>query len=373
METDREVPKSSSAIARQKTLSIMLTYRCTAQCKNCGTFSSPKDKSRNEIDVVLSIVEQAKVLGFSNVVFTGGEATIEWAALVRAIEFSSSLRLPSRLVTNAHWATDPVITKQKLNILIEAGLSEINYSTGHEHLRFIPIDNIVNAVVESLKSRLVTVLMFEVRSPPTVSLQDITDRILARCGPDLYGRYFKTVESPWMPVQPFRKSATPNETLVNVENIVSRTGCDSVLQTYVLQGDGRISSCCGLGMRTIRELQASDGSSDHCLKDAIERSESDWFKVALRYIGPEKLLAWAASKDGSIEWENMYAHRCHACIRIYRDKAVKQVVRNHFTELIGDLVCSAYIDEVMAPLVGEQMPANKSLKRTIAGDPAISA
>lgn len=360
MEAGRTVLEAKSAIAKQKTLSIMLTYRCTAQCRNCGTYSSPRDKTRNELDVVLKVIQQAKELGFSNVVFTGGEATIEWDSLVRALAFSSSLNLPSRLVTNAHWATNPTITKQKLNELINAGLSEINFSTGHEHLKFIPLGNIVNAVVESLNSRIVTVLMFEVRSPPTVSLREITDQILERCDLNLYEQFFKTVESPWMPLQPLRKSATPAETLANARNIAARTGCDSVLQTYVLQGDGRISSCCGLGMRTIAELQVSPSTNDHCLEEAITQSESDWFKIALRYIGPEKLVAWAASKDSSIQWEDMYAHRCHACIRIYRDRAIKQVVREHFMELIGDLVCSAYIDEVMAPVVAHQMPTNKS-------------
>src|SRR4051794_32880804 len=59
-----------------KTLSIMPTFQCSAQCADCGTFSSPYDKTTLNLETILSSIDQAKELGFANVVFTGGEASI---------------------------------------------------------------------------------------------------------------------------------------------------------------------------------------------------------------------------------------------------------------------------------------------------------
>ncbi len=42
---------------------------------------------------------------------------------------------------------------------------------------------------------------------------------------------------------------------VNWGNVATRTGCTSILSTTAVQADGRIGACCGLGMRTVPELQ----------------------------------------------------------------------------------------------------------------------
>jgi MoaA/NifB/PqqE/SkfB family radical SAM enzyme len=60
-------------VSGPKTLSIMPTYTCTAACSDCGTLSSPRERSRLPLSIIKSAIRQAKQLGFANVVFTGGE------------------------------------------------------------------------------------------------------------------------------------------------------------------------------------------------------------------------------------------------------------------------------------------------------------
>src|SRR5262249_57735436 len=109
-----------SVFAKQKTLCIMLTYACPAACTNCGTSSHPKEKNILKLDVALSGIKQARALNFASVVFTGGESTLRWKDLLIAIRYAHELGFPTRLVTNAHWATSPERSIQLIGELLEA-------------------------------------------------------------------------------------------------------------------------------------------------------------------------------------------------------------------------------------------------------------
>ena len=335
-------------LIEQRRLTLMLTYRCNAQCKDCGTFSSPHDQNDISLETALSSLENAQQCGMSQVVFTGGEATLRWDDLVSSVSYARKLGMKSRLVTNAQWATTPEEAERRFKILRDAGLDEINYSTGDEHVRFVPIDNIINAVAASVNAEMTTALMFELRANPVVDEKDLLARIEACAPPEKLKKYFTFLRSPWMPIKPMNKEEYPDGLYANLKNVAFRGGCDSALGDYVVQGTGKIAACCGLGMRAIPELQLGDAvkdaeTSDNPLADAVKEGENDLFLYAVRKIGPEKILAWAAQKDPSIKWENMYAHRCQACMRIYRDPRVKEVIAEHMEELIADMVYGGYV------------------------------
>ncbi len=152
-----------------------------------------------------------------------------------------------------------------------------------------------------------------------------------------------------MPLNPSKQEEYPDGMTANSENVHIKKGCDSVLQTYVLAGDGRVASCCGLGMRLIKELNVGEAKGDDFLSNAVEDSESDFFKVLLHYRGPERILAWAASKDERIKWEGMYAHKCKACLRIYKDPMVREVVRKHYAELYATTLQAIWLEEDFIP------------------------
>jgi MoaA/NifB/PqqE/SkfB family radical SAM enzyme len=338
-----------SIVKKPKTLSIMPTFTCPASCNNCGTYSNPKDRNFINVESIIKSIEQAKELNFSNVVFTGGESTLRWNDLKIGIKYARELGLPTRIVTNAHWAKNEKISNLKIQELIEVGLNEINYSTGDEHVNFIPVENIINATVSSLSLGLRTSIMVELTKSRTISEEMIRELLKKRNIPESQEAFLSIIESPWMPLDPNEVGDYSEDLFANIKNVNSRTGCESVLQTYVVQGDGRVASCCGLGMRKIKELNVSTVNEEDFLKKAIEYSENDVFKLLLHYVGPEKLLSWTAKKDPNIKWENMYAHRCQACIRIYDDELIKNVIKVHHKTLILGLVQSMYLQNELIP------------------------
>jgi organic radical activating enzyme len=345
-------PLTSTLYKGGRTLSVMPTYACSAQCKDCGTVSSPHDRNKLPLDIMLSAIQQAKELGFANVVFTGGEATLRWADLIEAIRYANSLDMPTRLVTNAHWASNDPETDNRIIELVEAGLKEINYSTGDEHVRFVPLDYIINGILSALARSLTLAVMIELRTGNKISKASVLDHPKVVALDEADRRKIKLLESPWMPLSPRVFERYPDGAAINQDNIASAGGCDSVLQTYVIQADGRIGACCGLGMRITPELNVGTASGEHFLADAISEAEGDLLKLLLHYKGPEKLLAWAATKNPSIAWEDLYAHKCQSCMRIYKDPEVAAVVRKYHAELIAGVLQAAWIEEEFYPKVG---------------------
>ena len=85
-------------------------------------------------------------------------------------------------------------------------------------------------------------------------------------------------------------------------------------------------------MRLVPELQLGN-IAETPVSEAWRRAEADLLKRWIRTEGPERILAAAAAHDPSIEWENMYAHRCQACIRMYTDSKVQTVLREHYPKI----------------------------------------
>uniref|UniRef100_Q01Z17 Radical SAM domain protein n=1 Tax=Solibacter usitatus (strain Ellin6076) TaxID=234267 RepID=Q01Z17_SOLUE len=337
-----------------KTLSIMPTFTCPAACADCASLSSPRDRTNVRQEAVLAAIREARELGFYNVVFTGGEATLRWKDLLEGIRLARSLDFPVRLVTNAHWAHDPERATQGIGELLEAGLTEINYSTGDEHARFIPVERVLHAIAAATARGLHVVVVVELRAERLVTRAALEGHPLYALLSSGQKEKIRVLESPWMPLEPYTVERYPEGVAIDRRNLAWRPGCDNLMQTYTLQADGRIGCCCGIGMRRIDELNVGNVSDDRPLHRAIEEAENDFLKLWIRWKGPERVLAWAASIDPAIRWEGMYAHHCQACARVYRDPRVAAVIREHYESVMADVIQSGWMDEEFVPGVLQQ-------------------
>ncbi|NAZ35532.1 radical SAM protein [Rubellimicrobium sp. CFH 75288] len=341
----RPAPAAPAHLPVARTLSVMLTHKCNAECAHCGTFSGPRVGGRLDLPRLLAAIDQAAALRFGNVVFTGGEPTIYWADLLAGLAHARSRRLMTRVVTNGHWAKTPDRARERLSALVAAGLDEINFSAGDEHQRFVPLEHVLQGVAAALDHPLPVHLMVEKVRDRGITREAVLDHPLLRDRADL--EWLGISESPWMPLDPSERADYPEGSCANRDNLDRFPGCDSVLQTYVLHPGGEMTTCCGIGARVIPSLRAEetfDGAPGR-LAAIVAEAEEDVLKLWLRHEGPEKILAWAASLDPSIEWEDRYAHRCQACARIYADPRVGRVIAAHYGERLADLVARAFIVE----------------------------
>lgn len=151
----------SFLICSPRTLSISTTYKCTASCNNCCIRCTPNVKQLLDFDSIKSIIDEV-LHTFDSVevvIFTGGESFLLGDSLVKAVKYVKEQRLLSRVVTNAYWAVSYDKAISTLRPLVEAGLTEINYSTGDDHQAFVPIQNIVNATLAANDLNLKTIVI----------------------------------------------------------------------------------------------------------------------------------------------------------------------------------------------------------------------
>ncbi|WP_236583727.1 radical SAM protein [Streptomyces sp. MBT53] len=341
----------------------MPTNRCTAACKHCGTLSSPRATDSLTSEQIHAAIREGADLGIRIAVFTGGEPTLALDILLSSIDLAASLGMLTRVVTNCHWAMGDEISLATLRSLREAGLTEINFSTGDQHTRFVPIIRVLRAIRAALKFDYSPAVMVEMIEGCNVSRETVEQHPYYRETLSLFPNQMVTItESPWMPLNTKRRHEYPPGVAVDNNNVAARRGCDSVLQTLTVQADGKMGACCGLGLSLIPELNLGQIGRIP-MADAIRTAEEDLLKRWIRAEGPERIIAWAAGHDESISWEGMYAHRCQACLRLYKDEAIRKVIRERYMEKIPDVLFTEWLIHEMRTPSSDAAPLHKKVSK----------
>jgi organic radical activating enzyme len=319
-------------------ITILGTYRCTAECEHCCMDSSPRVRGQLSLTEIRSFIQEARDHTEATlVVFSGGECFLLGDDLARAVEFATNAGLDTRCVTNGYWAKSERTGRRILGRIKDAGLKQLNISTGDYHQRFVPEDTVVNAaslgVELGIEQTLVVVELKKERAATRDRLLQ-HPRMSRLIG--LPEARFKVIESPWMPMSLDSTVDQTEELLLNRNNVHLRGGCSSLFSTLVLTPHRKFGVCCGLTRERIPEL--NEPWSEGQLVDLLTDAGKDFMKVWILVDGPEKILAWAASKNPKIDWENKYAHHCHACLTLFRDLEVRETIRTYYTERIPDVL-----------------------------------
>jgi hypothetical protein len=264
--------------AQGRILCVMPTFACTAACRHCGTFSSPRATSRLAEDALIGAIEQAAALGFTDVVFSGGEPTLAGDVLRRGMRAATQRGLNVRIVTNAHWAADADAAESRVAAFRADGLTAMTISTGDEHARFVPVDHVIHAVracaaqsvpvfvsVETEAGRWLTQEAFEAR-PEVQSI---------RSGHP--AAHIEVCAWLWSPLSPSRTARYREGATVHAGNVAERGRCPDMFSTTTVQADGTISPCCGLGIRFVPELRMGS-IADITLADASRAARGDLLK-----------------------------------------------------------------------------------------------
>lgn len=307
----------------------MPTFRCTAECANCGTSSGPQERTRLDFSSIASAIDEAAANGYRVVVFSGGEPTLAGDELLDAIRRAALLGLRVRIVTNGSWATDDRAAVRRTREFVEAGLAEVNFSTGDEHARFVPVERVMRGARAAAVLGLDVLLLVELARGRAVTRSAIEAREdFARIARDAPHALVRIEESPWSPLSADAIASYPDGATADRGNVDSRGGCENLFETTTVQADGTISPCCGLGIRRLRSLRLGR-IGEVALAEADARARADPLLRRIHAEGPERLLARAAERDPSISWEGLYAHRCQACIRVLTDaKVLASVMRD---------------------------------------------
>jgi hypothetical protein len=331
--------KNAQLLLSPSVATILHSYNCTAACEHCCFDSHPGIKKRLSLKQILKFIEEAATFKTMKlIVFSGGECFLLGKDLDVAIAFATKLNLMTRCVSNGYWAKDYKIGYERLSRLKEAGLKELNISTGDFHQKHVPQNHVINGTIAAANLGISIVVVIEMQKERKVTAANFTNdvRIQNLLRTDA-GKLLKIVESPWMPMSAEEVIQQPKGNLVDRYNVHKRKGCKSILTTLVATPSEKMGICCGLSRELIPELNVAL-PENYSLQNTYYKNATDFVKIWLFVDGPERILAWAALKDPSIKWEGKFAHICHACLGLFKDEKVKKVIREHYQEKIDEVL-----------------------------------
>ena len=139
---------------------IILSYKCTSECKHCMYACSPRWEadwiSENDLQRILNQLSdriQPSPLGKSRIGinhglhFTGGEPFLNFELLVKAAEMAKELGIPSIFVeTNSFWCVDDEAAREKFIRLRDSGLDGVLTSVNPFVLDQVPFERTERAI-----------------------------------------------------------------------------------------------------------------------------------------------------------------------------------------------------------------------------------
>ena len=123
---------------------LVVTYWCNARCASCYVNCSPEDSGWMDLGDALTWWEslQSASPHGCRIHLTGGEPFGDWPRLAEIARRAHDQNLgPLEMVeTNAFWATDDALCRDRLKVLDDAGMERIKISADPYHQQYVPIE-----------------------------------------------------------------------------------------------------------------------------------------------------------------------------------------------------------------------------------------
>lgn len=329
------------------TLSIVTTYRCTAECEHCCFSCSPRSRVELTPARMREILDQAAQFSSIKVaVFTGGECYMLGRELDRLVQHATSRGFTTRTVSNAFWAPTREAARARLARLKDHGLKEANYSTGEQHSRFVPPERVRHAAIAAAELGLVSIIAVDSFGDSRFNFEDFVSE------PE-FGEYIDAGKiilrvSPWMKFNGNRHISYTKKYLRHMENNrTAGTGCPTVLKVLGVLPNEELCVCCGLTMLQIPEMRVGS-LRQNTIKQLLNKVPDDFLKVWLSLYGPDAILRYAQKLDPTIPSLGHHAHTCDVCRFVYHNKHIRRLVMDQPPPNMRDLV-SQYVQSLVMP------------------------
>ena len=243
----------------------------------------------------------------------------------------------TRIVTNAHWALTYEKAFEKLRRLKSAGLNEINYSTGDDHSKFVPLDYISNACRASLDLGLITIVNFESAPDRTLPVTALTNRSELKQYLSNKNNPLQIISGEWMP---FKKS-----TEINMKNTDSKSfcikgqqRCTTLFNTITIDPNYHMIACCGLTSEYNKYLDLGDVRQSQ-LKTLYEQQFLDFVKIWLYTEGAVPIMKFISTKLNMKEpLMNPSNHMCQICEKIFNTPKYLKIIKDSYNEISSTIL-----------------------------------
>lgn len=333
---DVPIPKTLSPT----TLTILCTYQCTAACKQCCFESSPFVKGRLDKKTIIARIAEAK-LSFPRlkvVVFSGGEAMLLREDLFEAIAYCTSLDLSTRIVSNGYWGKSIAVATETARKLQEAGLRELNISTGRDHQEWVPIQSVISAAKSVSDLGIYCLITVENEGPNRKIIDEIIKHPLI--APRIESQAIAVQSNSWMP---FRDTAENRGQSINIEDL--RNGCQQIFGTVVVTPHDNLSACCGLTLEHIPEMRLgkNDGTNMESLYSA---QVNDFLKIWIHVEGPYSIIERVMKGKAETHLKGI-VHICEACSRMHKLPEIRKEIYSQYQLFMPEILTRFRVSKAM--------------------------
>lgn len=329
-----------------KALTFIVTDRCNITCDFCAPGCGPHYKGGLSSKIMIYVFDRLSELGYVPVVvFTGGEPFLFKGNIEKTLRHISSIsETPSRIVTNAYWATSLKKAKKELKTLKEAGLTELNYSVDDFHQKYIPEANIVYGVEAAIELKIPVLLAHKTYNGSKTSKQ-YYERLIGRKIPDFNDLIREKKEIPLLSITtgytlPIgRGSDKINKDKWGPEKIYENNWkgpCQEILKSIQISPDGQLSPCCGLVDRSIGVFYAGS-VIDNDIFDILEKANGSVIYNWLALAGPSGIMDFIKTQDSSLPFLDNYVQNCQLCQEIFSDRRKTDIVLKGLKQLAKPL------------------------------------
>lgn len=322
------------------TMTVLCTYQCTAACRQCCFESSPKVKGRLSKGTIIKRISEAKASfpkTLKMVVFSGGEAMMLKDDLIQSIKFCSENGLMTRVVSNGYWGK----TEEKAEItakkLKNAGLCEINISTGRDHLEWVPLSSAINAIVATVREDIQGVITVESDGDGSVLRAIYEDKNII---PHIESGILIVQSNSWMP---FHSNAEKRDQKIDKNSL--REGCGQVFENIVVTPHDNLSSCCGLTLEHIPEMRLGKNSGKN-MRDLYMGQLEDFMKLWIKVEGPYSIIEKVMGPD-SKNYLDGAVHICEVCATLHKNGEIKSAIKNRYQEFVHEIVTRFWVKAAM--------------------------
>lgn len=315
------------------TMTILVTYGCTAACEQCCFESNPSIKHRLSLSQIKESIDAAKVAfpALKLVVFSGGEAFMLKDDLYEAVRYATSLNLKTRIVSNGYWAKNKERAKEIMATLHGFGLSELNLSTGLDHQKWVNESTVFNAAEASLSLGVSTLVTLELDSSESNCLENFISN--ERYKPMNKNEKFSLINNSWMN---FQENAEERQQLSEMSFNSLRGGCSQVFDNLVVTPHNNLSACCGLTLEHIPEIRLGS-LNDSKLWDLYAAQLEDFLKVWIHMDGPFTIMEKLLGKDG-MQYIGEVRHICEACAIMHKNPKVITALTENYEKFVPDVL-----------------------------------
>lgn len=226
----------------------------------------------------------------------------------------------TRCVTNGYWGATENSTRKRLHKLRSVGLTEINFSVGDNHAKYVPVEYVERAARLACELGITTVINIELFSDSKFAeeYKRRFDKLLNKFN-NLIVQF-----SMWIP--------NGGETVIKHEKRYSllanpdeHAGCDAILSTVSITPDEKLAACCGLYLLHLPEMIVGDLKKES-LPPMIERLPNDFMKIWLAVDGPERIAQCANEFNKKIIIKQKYVHPCQICVMLYQRREWREAI-----------------------------------------------